>query len=134
MAKIEGPYETFRTTKRLSERLLLKNRREGDTVTFKALTKKMVFFKETHDDLIRKILQERWDALTTEQKNEWQQLGITVFMDGKTLFKQQEKKSMTQGFYGIAAYGATRNKGIIKTKYSTLYGETIYGVGKYRSK
>jgi len=132
MAKVEEPYETFKSTKRLSERFLLKNRREGNTVTFQSLTKKMVFFKETHDDHIRKILQERWDALTTEQKNEWEQLGIAVFMDGKTLFKQQEKKSMTQGFYGIARYGATRYRGIIKTKYSTLYGEAIYGVSKYR--
>lgn len=134
MTKVTEPYETFKSTKRLSERLLLKNRREGLTVTFQALTKKMVFFEEKHDDLIRKILQERWEALTTEQQNEWKQLGINVFMDGKTFFKQQEKKSMTQGFYGVATYGATKVKGIIKTKYSTLYGEAIYGISKYRSK
>lgn len=134
MSKVNNPYDEFRATKRLSKRLLLKNRREGDTVTFQSLTKKMVFFRQTHDDLIQKTLQERWDALTKEKKLEWQILGVKVLMDGETHFKQQEKKSMTQGFYGVATYGATRNKGIIKTKYSTLYNDAVYGVNKYRNK
>lgn len=134
MAKITEPYDTFKSTKRLAERLLLKNRREGITVTFQSLTKKMVFFRPQHDDFIRTILKNRWDNLTAGQKEEWEQLGATVLMSGEVLYKQQEKKSMTQGFYGVAKYGATRNKGIIKTKYSTIYGDTIYGVGKYRNK
>jgi len=134
MAKVILPNDTLSATKRIGERLLLKDRREGLTITFQALTRKMAFFKETHDNLIRAILEERWNALTTEQKNEWRQLGAAVFMDGETFYKQQEKKSMTQGFYGVAVYGATKNNGIIKTKYSPLYGEAIYGVGKYRSK
>lgn len=134
MAKVSNPNETLSTTKRLGERLLLKNRREGNTITFQGLTKKMVFFKQNHDDLIRRQLAERWTGLTDDQRNEWNARGAAVFMEGIILFKQQEKKSMTQGFYKIATYGATKYKGIIKTKYSTLYGEAIYGVNKYTGK
>ena len=133
MAKVISPNETFETTKRVGERILLKNRREGFTVTVQALTRKMVFFKENNDDLIKNQLQTRWEALTPAEKNEWEQLGAVVFMDGETFYKQEEKKSMTQGFYKIAIYGATRTRGVIKTIYSTIYGDTVYGVGKYRA-
>jgi len=134
MAKIIEPENTFKTTKRLSERILLKNRREGITVSLQSLTKEMIFFRPEHSDLIKTKLAQRWENLSQEEKNKWNLLGANIFMDGETLFKQQEKKSMTQGFYGLATYGATRSYAIIATKYSTLYSETIYGVGKYRFK
>lgn len=132
MAKVTDPYDDFKTSRRAGKDILLKNRREGFTVTLQALTRKMVFFKENHDDLITTEIKRRWDLLSPGQKAEWETLGNGVYMDGKTYYKQQEKKSMTQGFYGVAVYGATRNLGVIKTKYSTIYGEAIYGVSKYR--
>lgn len=134
MAKVEEPYDTFKATKRLGKRLLLKNRREGDIVNLQSLTKKMVFFRKEYDPKIKEELQKTWEKLTPDEKEKWKQLGEQVYMDGETLYKQQRKKEMTQGFYGIAVYGATRYKGITKTKYSTSYGEAIYGVSKYRGK
>lgn len=134
MAKVILPNDTLAATKRLGERLLLKNRREGDTVTLQSLTKKMVFFKENHDDKIRAELQKLWDELRPEYREEWELLGQTVYMDGETLFKQEQKKAMTQGFYGVAIYGVTKYDGIIKTKRSTIYGEAIYGVDRYTAK
>lgn len=133
MAIVTDPNDEFKNTKRLGERILLKNRKEGSIVTMQALTRKMVFFKETHDDLIKTEIQKRWDELSPAEKNEWRLLGEGVYMDGETFYKQQEKKSMTQGFYKIATYGATRNKGVLKSIYSTIYGEIFYGVGKYRA-
>ena len=133
MAKVTNPNDEFSTTKRLGERFLLKNRKEGLTVTVQALTRKMVFFKENHDDLVKTEIQRRWDILSPSEKNEWRLLGEGVFMDGETFYKQQEKKSMTQGFYGVATYGATRYSGTLKSKYSTIYGEAIYGVSPYRA-
>lgn len=134
MAKVILPNDTLANTKRLGKRLLLKNRREGDTITLQALTRKMVFFRPQHDDKIGAELIKRWEELPPEYKEEWEFLGQGVYMDGKTLFFQEEKKAMTQGFYGVAVYGATRYQGIIKTKRSTIYGEAIYGVDVYTAK
>jgi len=117
MAKVTSPNETFKSTKRLAGRLLLKNRREGITVTHQALTKKMLFFKPEDADGIKTILQERWNNLAGEGKQNWEDLGENVLMDGETLFKQEEKKSMTQSFYGVARYGATKYKGQLRTIY-----------------
>lgn len=117
MAKVTNPNDTFKSTKRLSERLLLKNRREGITVTHQSLTKKMLFFKPEDAGSIKIILQERWNNLTTGEKQSWEDLGENVLMDGETLYKQEEKKSMTQAFYGVAKYGATRYKGQLRTIY-----------------
>ena len=134
MAKVTDPYDTFKNTKRLGQRLLLKNRREGNTITLQSLTKKMVFTTEKWTDNASEEITKNWNALSSDDKQHWRELGAEVFMEGETLFRQEEKKRMINGFYNIATYGATRYKGIAETKYSRFYKEAVYGLTVYRNK
>lgn len=134
MAKVTEPNDTFKNTKRLSERLLLKNRREGITVTLQSLTKKMVFTTGKWTDNANEEITKQWNAFTTEEKQYWNNLGEQVYMTGETLFRQEAKKAILNGFYNIATYGVTRYKGFAETKYSIHYGKAVYGVTEYRNK
>jgi len=134
MAKVTEPIDPFLISKRLGFNIVLRNRKEGLTVSIFKPLKAASFFEPESDTITKEIIQERWDNLTTEEKETWNEWGEEIGLTGEQLYKLEEKKSMSTGIYNLAKYGGTKVYGVLLTKYSTVYNLAIYGVNKYTGK
>ena len=132
MTKISDPLPEFEISKRIGQKILLKKRKEGFTVSYTKEPAKPIFFEAGTATITTDALQERWNNLSAEEKTNWEASAAVLSMTGETLFKMQEKKSMVTGFYNYATYGGTKIYGILLTIYSTVYNLATYGKEKYR--
>ena len=132
MAKVIDPIDPLKVSKRLGQNVILRQRKEGLTMSFHKPQKAPVFFAPSPDTIVKKEITARWENKTEEEKDAWEENGRKINLSGKTFFSMQEKKSMSTGFYNLGQYGGTKNNGVLLTIYSTIYKIATYGVNKYR--
>ena len=134
MAKVTNPSITLTADRKAGQRIILKDRKEGLTISWQSFTKKIRFFNIEQNLFYANILTARYDNLSPQQKQDYEDVGKLIYMDGETYFRTKEKKAMDEGSYKKGYYNGIYYYGILRTKYSYEYDTFQYKAGKYRNR
>lgn len=105
MAKVVDPDESFKLYQSKANSLVLRNRKEGYTVSKIGKPTNVPQASRTIIEAIRDAKNKQWRELTDEQRLAWSNLAVDNQQTGYQLFFQEGWKQQLNSRYGYARYG-----------------------------